>query len=247
MTTLADIGNSNIKIACSKTNGISKVKIFKISEINKSYKYLNRLNKDYRSYIFYSSVLDKSHNEKIEKSFKKIFLKTKRFTSKKTLFGVSNAYHNFTKLGSDRWAQIVACNKLFNARHSVIISCGSAISLDYLTSKGKHMGGLIFSGAERYTNSFNDIESLRNINLSYKQKTNNIIETNTKDQIISGYTLMITAAIENIIDSIMRKNRSNLNIIISGSYAGYISNNIKYDCIIEPYFVLKSLNWIANN
>ena len=76
---------------------------------------------------------------------------------------------------------------------------------------------------------------------------NNIIETNTKDQIISGYTLMITAAIENIIDSIMRKNRSNLNIIISGSYAGYISNNIKYDCIIEPYFVLKSLNWIANN
>ena len=82
-----------------------------------------------------------------------------------------NCYNQPGKLGSDRWAQIVAAYKTFE-KNIMIVSCGSVISIDYVTGSGNHKGGLILSGAERYSNCFSDIHNLKNIKLSINQNKN---------------------------------------------------------------------------
>ena len=52
----------------------------------------------------------------------------------------------------------------------MLVSCGSAISIDFVTKKGIHKGGMLLSGAERYTKCFSDIHNLKNYELKFIHK-----------------------------------------------------------------------------
>lgn len=59
--------------------------------------------------------------------------------------GVTNGYTQVNKLGVDRWLAIVAAyTKVMHA--CVIIDCGTAMTVDYVTANGRHMGGSIAPG-----------------------------------------------------------------------------------------------------
>ena len=154
---------------------------------------------------------------------------------------VKNCYYQPDKLGSDRWAQIVAAHKIFK-KNTMIVSCGSAISIDYVTATGIHKGGLILSGAERYNNCFFDIHNLKNIKLSNNLNNNSsILQSNTLKQITMGYRVMISSSINEIYSSLCQRGKSKPNLLITGSYSKNISRDLKIKCLVEPYFVLKSL------
>ena len=154
---------------------------------------------------------------------------------------VKNCYNQPGKLGSDRWAQIVAAHKIFK-KNTMIVSCGSAISIDYVTATGIHKGGLILSGAERYNNCFLDIHNLKNIKLSNNHNNNsNILQSNTLKQITTGYRVMISSSIHEIYSSLCHGGKPKPNLLITGSYSKNISGDLKIKCYVEPYFVLKSL------
>ncbi len=63
----------------------------------------------------------------------------------------------------------VAAKSIFK-KDCVIVSCGSAVSIDCVTKNGSHKGGLLMSGAERYINCFSDIHNLKNIKLTQTKK-----------------------------------------------------------------------------
>ena len=65
MNIVADIGNSQIKIAIERKNGISKVKTFRSDDFINIKKYLKSLDYDDKTYLFYSSVLDTNYNKKL--------------------------------------------------------------------------------------------------------------------------------------------------------------------------------------
>lgn len=59
--------------------------------------------------------------------------------------GVRNGYRSPQQLGSDRWAALIA------ARHRVsgaclVVNCGTATTVDALSSQGEFLGGLILPG-----------------------------------------------------------------------------------------------------
>lgn len=59
--------------------------------------------------------------------------------------GVTNGYLQANKLGVDRWLAIVAAySKLKHA--CIIIDCGTAVTADYVTDDGQHLGGCIAPG-----------------------------------------------------------------------------------------------------
>ena len=66
--------------------------------------------------------------------------------SKAAGFGVTNAYDNPHRLGVDRWVALIGARALTRG-HCCIIDCGTAITVDALTSSGQHLGGVIFPGA----------------------------------------------------------------------------------------------------
>ena len=61
--------------------------------------------------------------------------------------GIRNAYKKPERLGADRWAALIAAHADF-AGASIIIDCGTAITIDALAADGTHLGGLIVPGLD---------------------------------------------------------------------------------------------------
>ncbi len=59
--------------------------------------------------------------------------------------GVVNGYQQPEKLGVDRWLAILAA-KAKTPSACVLVDCGSAITVDLVTSQGEHLGGFIAPG-----------------------------------------------------------------------------------------------------
>ena len=246
MRLLVDIGNSEIKVAETCKQKLLKIKSFPLEDVYKFHKYIIKTYTAKGYTLFYSSVLSEKFNKEFKNNLKGIFVKETEFKSTKSLFNVKNCYPHASKLGSDRWAQIVAAHIIFK-KNTMIVSCGSAISVDYVTASGNHKGGLILSGAERYSNCFSDIHNLKNIKLSNNQNKNSkILQSNTLKQITSGYRVMISSSINEIYSSLCQSSKPRPKLIITGSYSKNISRDLKIKCLVEPYFVLKSLALIQD-
>ena len=181
MNVVADIGNTQIKIAIERKNGISRVKAFQSDDFTCIKKYLKSLDYDNKPYLFYSSVLGANYDKKLIKTLKSFFEKITTFKSTRSLLSTTNSYKKASSLGSDRWAQIVAAKNIFK-KDCIIVSCGSAISIDCVTKNGTHKGGMLMSGAEKYINCFSDIHNLKNISLTQTKK-NNLLQTDTAEPV----------------------------------------------------------------
>ena len=245
MNIVADIGNSQIKIAIERKNGISRVKAFQSDDFINIKKYLKSLDYNNKSYLFYSSVLGANYNKKLIKTLNSLFEKITTFKSTRSLLSTTNSYKKASSLGSDRWAQIVAAKNIFR-KDCIIVSCGSAISIDCVTKNGIHKGGMLMSGAKRYINCFSDIHNLKNIRLTQTKK-NILLQTDTAEQINVGYRTMISASIHKIYEEFKKNTKSNPTVIVSGSYARQIASYIEINTLVEPFFVLKSLAFIKRS
>ena len=245
MNIVADIGNSQIKIAIDRKDSISRAKTFRLIDFVSVKKYLKSLQYDGKSELFYSSVLDSNYDIKLIKILNPYFGKIKKFKSTRMLLSTTNSYKKASGLGSDRWAQIVAANNIFK-NDCMIVSCGSTISVDCVTKDGIHKGGILMSGAERYINCFSDIHNLKNIKLTQTRR-NNLLQTNTTQQVNMGYRIMVSAAINKVYEKFKKDKNTRPTIIVSGSYARQISSYIKINSLVEPFFVLKSLAYIKRS
>ena len=242
MNIVADIGNSQIKIAIDRKNGISRVKTFQSNDFINIKKYLESLSYNTKSHLFYSSVLGTDYEKKLIKTLKSFFENITTFKSTRSLLSTTNSYKKASSLGPDRWAQIVAAKNIYK-KDCIIVSCGSAISIDCVTKNGTHKGGMLMSGAERYINCFSDIHNLKNIRLTQTKK-NNLLQTDTAEQINVGYRTMISASVHKVYEEFKKNTKSKPTIIVSGSYARQIASYIEINTLVEPFFVLKSLAFI---
>ena len=61
--------------------------------------------------------------------------------------GVTNLYDNPAQLGADRWAALIGARRL-HAGDCLVVSAGTATTVDLLTADGRFQGGLILPGVE---------------------------------------------------------------------------------------------------
>src|SRR6187431_2740463 len=60
--------------------------------------------------------------------------------------GVINRYRNPAQLGSDRWAALIGARHLLGAKPAMVVVCGTATTIDFLTEEGVFKGGVIMPG-----------------------------------------------------------------------------------------------------
>jgi type III pantothenate kinase len=60
--------------------------------------------------------------------------------------GVVNSYRNPAQLGSDRWAALIGARHLMGMRPTMVVVCGTATTIDFLTAEGVFKGGIIMPG-----------------------------------------------------------------------------------------------------
>ena len=61
-------------------------------------------------------------------------------------FGIVNRYRNPAQLGSDRWAALIGARQLLGAKPALVVVCGTATTIDFLTADGVFEGGVILPG-----------------------------------------------------------------------------------------------------
>lgn len=60
--------------------------------------------------------------------------------------GVRNSYRNPAQLGSDRWAALIGARYLMGPRAAMVVVCGTATTIDFLSADGVFKGGTIMPG-----------------------------------------------------------------------------------------------------
>lgn len=60
--------------------------------------------------------------------------------------GMHTAYAKESSLGIDRWLAMHAARRLAGAQDIIVVSGGTALTVDYLSASGRHLGGYITPG-----------------------------------------------------------------------------------------------------
>jgi type III pantothenate kinase len=72
-------------------------------------------------------------------------LEWKQFTGSSSYVGMRTLYQDPSKLGADRWAALIGARALSNT-NTLVISAGTATTIDLLGGNGVHYGGWILPG-----------------------------------------------------------------------------------------------------
>lgn len=114
--------------------------------------------------------------------------------------GIQNAYAEPERLGVDRFLGMAALHAA-SPRAQILVSCGTALTLDALTSEGQHLGGLIAPSPTLMR------KALGTATARVGEQAGRLVEIadNTADAAWSGCLLSSVALIERFRDLISRR------------------------------------------
>lgn len=124
-------------------------------------------------------------------------LKPEFVVPQQVAFGVTNAYHDPGKLGSDRWAALIGVHHQ-ELGPTCIVDCGTALTVDALTADGRHLGGLILPGLTMMRHAL--VSNTQGI--SYKMSDEAALmpfARCTGDGVVSGTLYALVAAIDRVV------------------------------------------------
>lgn len=164
-----------------------------------------------------------------------------QFTSQAEMLGLKNAYAEPETLGADRWAAMLAA-KQQHIGDLLVVSCGTATTLDMLDADGCHQGGYILPGIRmmhdvlhRRTASLPDVHN--DVSRASLQPANT-----TREAMTAGALLAIVAAIE-----VVAMRHKHPLCLLTGGDAETIGRHLSVNYQHEPDLVLKGLLIAANN
>ncbi len=102
-------------------------------------------------------------------------------TARASQHGVSNGYAQPERLGSDRWAALIAAWRRVHGA-CLVVNCGTATTVDALSAQGEFLGGLILPGVSLMQHSL----ATNTAQLVAEHGTLQDFPRNTADAIHSG-------------------------------------------------------------
>ena len=143
--------------------------------------------------------------------------------SNELFLGIQINTENPSKVGQDRLINAAAAYQLYNTS-LIVVDCGTATTIDVVTSDGVFQGGVICPGllisAEEL---FSKAAQLFQVNLEIPK---NLIGKNTteslKSGLIYGYAGMIESLIKKLTKEIKQQNQPDPTVIITGGLAAKI-------------------------
>lgn len=177
-----------------------------------------------------------SKNLLIRRELEKAGISSVSFLSHNTKLGIKVEYNPPETIGADRLALLCGAYYFYssiNNKPSLVISCGSAITINLIDEKGIFKGGAIFPGYSLMVSSLATLELIPEFeDYSFEVE----FKHSTRASICSGITAAIVGAIEKFVEK-----APYANVILSGSYAQNIAGFISTPFILDPELPLKGL------
>lgn len=142
---LLDIGNSRIKWAQAEGGRVLRQGAAGISEwlaLQQTFATLPQPHK-----ILVSNVAGEEAAQQVRAVCAEWRCPLEFISARQEQCGVLNTYDKPEQLGSDRWAALIAAWHHERAA-CLVVSCGTATTIDTLSDKGEFLGGLILPGME---------------------------------------------------------------------------------------------------
>ncbi len=156
--------------------------------------------------------------------------------------GVRNIYAEPERLGADRWAALIAAHAIHPDTACLIVSLGTATTIDFLQADGQFAGGVILPGIATMRRSL--AQSTAQLSDAVGHFT--ILADNTADAIKSGILHAQLGAIERIWKH-AQTCADTLQILVSGGDAALVAPLLPFTSRIEDQLVLRGLYEIARS
>ena len=246
MKLLLDLGNSRFKWALLDGDVISDMQVsdYKHHALSDTVSaLLQTLPLNQVDEIHSVSVLSKAFNAELNNSLKQLPNKSVYFYfSHKEKFGVSLAYETPADYGPDRYAGLIAAHHMYQG-DKIIIECGTAVTIDAIDVRGKHMGGLILPGEHMMRDSL--VENTQRVFYQDSVKDPAYLNASTPDAVLAGAALGLRHGVWGIVNEIRQKLNQHI-VVITGGNAQRL-----YHPDYEPYhkcpaLVLEGLKIMVN-
>jgi type III pantothenate kinase len=165
-------------------------------------------------------------------------------TSQAEACGVKNSYVQPEKLGTDRWAALIAA---WNIKQSpcVVVNAGTAVTVDALEN-ARFTGGLILPGMDLMQQSLYLGTAQLPIQNARKESAIDTFATSTNDAIYAGTLYAITGAIMLMAEELQKKTGQAPWILMSGGNAAQIHNQLKqlgnkHDSVTNQVIIIDNL------
>ena len=154
--------------------------------------------------------------------------------------GVVNSYRNPQQLGSDRWAALIGARHLLGPQPAMVVVCGTATTIDFVTGEGVFKGGVIMPGVGLMLRSLHEgtaaLPDQGGEFFSYP--------TQTVDAIASGCQHAQAGAIERLFANEQRV-QPDVVCILSGGAAGAVAPRLSIPFQLQDNLVIEGLYRIA--
>jgi biotin---[acetyl-CoA-carboxylase] ligase / type III pantothenate kinase len=144
--------------------------------------------------------------------------------------GIYNHYRNPAEHGADRWFNILGCRR-YTQRACVVVSCGTAVTVDALTDTNHYLGGSILPGFHLMKEAL----SKRTANLNRPLGKPYAFATTTPNALASGIMDAVCGAIVLMHERLQQKigNGKPVDIIITGGGANKVAQALPQSFILD--------------
>lgn len=150
--------------------------------------------------------------------------------------GLVNRYRNPAQLGSDRWAALIGARRLLGPRPAMVVVCGTATTIDFLSAEGVFKGGVILPGVGLM------LRSLNRGTAALPDQDGDFVDypTQTIDAIASGCQHAQAGAIERLFAS-ERRAAPDVTCLLSGGAAPAVAPRLAIPHTLHENIVLEGL------
>jgi type III pantothenate kinase len=149
---------------------------------------------------------------------------------------VRNAYREPARLGADRFAALIGAHA-HGAAPCVVVSAGTAISVDLLAQGGKHLGGIIVPGLRLMRDALNAGTA------GVHAKPGQIVEMpdGTDDAVATGSALAAVGAIESLRARLAARTEASVRVLLTGGDAALLAPLLAPPVEVAEHLVLEGL------
>jgi len=235
-----DMGNTRLKWRLWRGNKIIEHNSAKIAGINEAFNLFQIKGLDKLSIV---SVSSDKLVASICESARQLNPGLRIFIAKTQLFfgGVTCGYEDPSQLGADRWLAYVQAFNLCQCR-CCVIDIGTAITVDWVSDKGKHLGGLIVPGYKTMEDAL--LAGTKKVRYNM-QKTTNVEFTgsNTFECVRYGVDKMVYSFVRYVLYE--HPFTQNSKVFITGGGAKNLISSLLKNYEYAPSLVLDGLRLVS--
>ncbi|RMG29378.1 MAG: type III pantothenate kinase [Gammaproteobacteria bacterium] len=162
-------------------------------------------------------------------------------------FGIVNGYRDPERLGVDRWFALVAAARKVKKGAVCVIDCGTAMTIDAMDSRHRHLGGLILPGLRLMRETL--VRHTEGIALQEAPALDEAavapLGRDTASGVLGGTLYAGVAMIERLLEELAAELGERVQAILTGGEAEAYLPLLRDRPQHAPYLVLEGLAWYA--